>query len=98
MPMRHSLIALSLLLSLGPAARAAGADADAVSKVVKGAVDGTIDALKKSADRETRRKQIYAIIDGCVDFPLMGKLALGRAHWGQFDAGQQKEFISAFNK
>jgi phospholipid transport system substrate-binding protein len=99
--MKHFLVFSSVLLSLAPSARAAGspADAAAVSAVVKGAVDGTVEVLRdKSNDRESRRKKIFSLIDAAVDFPLMGKLALGRAHWGQFEPNQQKDFISAFNK
>lgn len=100
--MRKHLLAAVAVLALGPrafAAEASSSDTRAIKTLIETAVNGTIDVLKdKANDREARRKKIFALIDPVVDFQLMGKLTLGRAHWGQFNEAQQKEFTESFRR
>src|SRR5438105_3150351 len=92
-PMRSHLLVLAFALSLVSHARAAGAppDPSQIKPMIEDSVNRTIDVLKdKKNDREARRHKIFAIIDPVVDFSLMGKLTLGRAHWTEFSEPQRQ--------
>ncbi|MBI3552640.1 MAG: ABC transporter substrate-binding protein [Elusimicrobia bacterium] len=98
--MKRALFVAAAIFASRPLAAAADAppsDATAVREVVENSVNGTIAVLKdKANDRDARRRKVFTIIDSAVDFPLMGKLTLGRTHWSQFDSAQQKDFIASF--
>jgi phospholipid transport system substrate-binding protein len=52
----------------------------------------------KDIDQEAREKRIDKIVSPIFDFPLMAKLSLGREHWTEMTAAQQKKFTELFIK
>lgn len=47
-------------------------------------------------DLETKSEKITELITPLFDFPLMGKLALGREHWQSLSAEQRTDFTALF--
>ncbi|MBI5624024.1 MAG: ABC transporter substrate-binding protein [Elusimicrobia bacterium] len=90
-------IAAAWMLSSAVPASAATADAKEVRAVVEKTVSSVLDVLQdKGLAKDARKKKVLDLVDPAFDLPLMGKLTLGRGHWGKLDAGQQKEFTSLF--
>lgn len=99
--MRKYILTVAAALALSPCAakEAPAPEAREVKALIENSVNSAIDVLKdKENDKEMRRRKIYALIDPVVDFSLMGKLTLGRAHWSQFSEAEQKEFIESFDR
>jgi phospholipid transport system substrate-binding protein len=87
-----------LLTPPAPAsAAAAGGDAAEVRSVIERSVNSVLDVLKdKDLGKEQRKKRVLAKVDEVFDLALMGKLALGRAHWPKLDEGQRRKFSDLF--
>lgn len=80
-----------------PAAQALTPEAESVRAVVEDSVKAVLAALRdKALKPQARRDAVMGVIDPVLDFPLMAKLALGRKHWPELDAAQQKEFTQLF--
>jgi len=47
-------------------------------------------------DEKTKERIVDRIVSLVFDFPLMGQLALGRAHWPKLNSAQREEFIKVF--
>lgn len=50
----------------------------------------------KDLDQEAKERIIDRIVSPVFDFPLMGRLALGRTHWPKLDPAQREKFIRLF--
>jgi phospholipid transport system substrate-binding protein len=60
-------------------------------------LDGVLAVLRdKALDAQTRDKRINDLVTGAFDFPLMAQLSLGKPHWSQLSAPQQKKFNELF--
>lgn len=49
-------------------------------------------------DTTAKKVEIERIVGPVIDFALMGKLALGRAHWSQLTAAQRRTYLQRFEK
>ncbi len=58
------------------------------------AVLGVLQA--EDLDQELKEKIIDRIVSPVFDFPLMGQLALGRAHWPKLNPAQREKFVALF--
>lgn len=58
------------------------------------AVLGVLQA--KDLDQEIKERIIDRIVSPVFDFPLMGRLALGRTHWPKLNPAQREKFIRLF--
>jgi len=67
------------------------------AKVVRNTVEAVLECLcNKDLPDESRRDRIIEIISPVFDFPLMGKLALGRRQWPRLNEDQIKEYTGLF--
>lgn len=92
------VLSLTLLALLdGSSAAALSGDAKEIKGVIGTAVNSVLGTLKDKnlADVE-RRSKVFAVVDPLFDLPLMGKLVLGRAHWGKLSEAQRKEYTALF--
>jgi len=94
-----TLLAAFLLLSVGaPPAWAQGESATAseIRQMLEGR-DQQIKSILKGADDYTaeQRKELKELINGVIDFRVMGQRALG-AHWDDLSDEQRDEFVSVF--
>ena len=72
-------------------------DIPAVEQLLKTKTEAVLALLQnKEMEESVKKKQIMAIIEPIVDFPLMSKLTLGKANWGKLSAAQQTEFVGLF--
>ena len=96
--MKTTILALLLSLSMAaPRPAPAAPEAEGVRAVVEDSVNAVLAALRdKALTPQARRDAVMGVIDPVLDFPLMAKLALGRKHWPELDAAQQKEFTQLF--
>ncbi|MFA6316268.1 MAG: ABC transporter substrate-binding protein [Elusimicrobiota bacterium] len=95
--MLTSLVAVWMLSAAPASAAPALADAKEVRSVVESTVNSVLEVLKdKGLSKDVRKKKVLDVIDPVFDLALMGKLTLGRGHWGKLDEGQKKEFASLF--
>ncbi|GEM_PF-511022 len=58
------------------------------------AVLGVLQA--KDLDQEIKEKIVDRIVSPVFDFPLMGRLALGRTHWPKLNPAQREKFVRLF--
>ena len=59
--------------------------------------DAVVKVLQnKTIDQKTKEKKISKIVSPIFDFPLMAKLALGRAHWPRLTSPQREKFTQLF--
>lgn len=97
--MNRLVLCLSIAIAgaQASAAPASTGEAKEIKAVISSAVNSVLDALKdkKLADAE-RRGKVFAVVDPLFDLPLMGKLVLGRAHWGKLSEPQRKEYTALF--
>jgi phospholipid transport system substrate-binding protein len=69
------------------------------NKLLRMKWDAVISILRnKKLDQKEKAKRIDKVVSPIFDFPLMAKLALGRKHWPQLTAAQQKKFTGLFVK
>ena len=47
-------------------------------------------------DQEVKQKIIDRVVSPVFDFPLMGRLALGRTHWPKLNPAQREKFVRLF--
>jgi phospholipid transport system substrate-binding protein len=50
----------------------------------------------KDVEQKIKERIIDKVVSPLFDFPLMGRLALGRTHWPKLDAAQREKFIKLF--
>jgi phospholipid transport system substrate-binding protein len=67
---------------------------------IKATVDQAISllndkALQGAAKHDARQSRLFKLVDQRFDFPLMGRLALGRA-WAGADRGERQRFVHLF--
>lgn len=97
--MMRILLCLSMAVAgaRAVAAPVATGDAKEVKAVISSSINSVLSALKDKnlADAE-RRGKVFAVVDPLFDLPLMGKLVLGRAHWGKLSESQRKEYTALF--
>ncbi|MFC1452421.1 phospholipid-binding protein MlaC [Verrucomicrobiota bacterium] len=89
---------LFVLMILAIFVRPAAADdkSDAAT-IVSNTVEAVLECLgNKDLSDERKRDVVVEIITPAFDFPLMGKLALGKRQWPKFDAEQRKEYTDLF--
>jgi len=87
----------AVLLAVASAGPAMADDLREVRVVVERSINSVLEALMdKDLSRESKRKKVQAVVEPVFDFTLMGKLALGRAHWPKLDERQRKEFTGIF--
>jgi phospholipid transport system substrate-binding protein len=61
--------------------------------------DAVITILKnKDIEEKVKVEQIYKIVSPLFDFPLIGKLTLGRTNWPKLSPSQREKFTSLFTK
>lgn len=66
-------------------------------KVVRDTVDTILSILKEGdLSKEEKVVKIEQVIDPVFNFPLMGKLALGKKHWPRLNENEKKEFSGLF--
>ena len=74
-------------------------DKGAAAKVVRTTVETVLECLRnKDLPDESKRDRIIEIINPVFDFPLMGKLALGRRQWPRLNEDQKTEYTRLFIK
>jgi phospholipid transport system substrate-binding protein len=74
-------------------------DRDVAKELLENRVDAAIAVLqKKDLDHEEKNKQIIKIVTPLFDFPLMGKLSLGRKYWPGLTKEERQRFIELFTK
>lgn len=89
-------IALSFLILIQSAA---ADDKRVAEELIKGKLESVISVLeKKSLEKEVKKQKIIEIVEPIFDFPLMGKLALGRKHWSALPRGKRATYHSLFVK
>lgn len=92
--------ALSLLLSLAgpaPARCAEKTPEESVSDLLQQKIDKVLSILEDSElSEEKRKKEVMAVIEPVIDFPLMAKLTLGKNNWNRLSQNQQDEFVDRF--
>jgi len=89
-------IALSFLILIQSAA---ADDKRVAEELLKGKLESVILVLqKKSLEKEVKKQKIIEIVEPIFDFPLMGKLALGRKHWPALPQEKRATFHSLFVK
>jgi len=78
---------------------AAADDKRDAEELIKGKLESVISVLhKKDIEKQEKKKLIIEIVEPLFDFPLMGKLALGRKHWPALPKEKRKTFNSLFVK
>ena len=87
-------IALGFLILLQPVAADDKRDAE---ELIKSKLESVISVLqKKDIEKQKKKEQIIEIVEPLFDFPLMGKLALGRKHWPKLPKEKRETFNSLF--
>ena len=72
-------------------------DKSDAATMVSNTVDAVLEALGNNDLSDGGKKDhIVETITPVFDFPLMGKLALGKQHWPKLDAEQRKEYTDLF--
>ena len=67
------------------------------NELVRAKWDSVINVLKaKELDQNAKADIIDKIISPAFDFPLMGKLALGRTNWPKLNSSQREKFTVLF--
>ena len=83
------------LIALAVPARAD--DAKDVRATVEGSVNSVLAVLKdKKVQGEERKTKVMAVMDSNFDLSMMGKLTLGKTHWGEFSEDERKDFAELF--
>ncbi len=66
-------------------------------KTIRLRLDAALAVLQDDRlDLEKKSEKITELVTPLFDFPLMGKLALGREHWQSLNAEQRTEFTELF--
>ncbi|RLB79804.1 MAG: hypothetical protein DRH24_11875 [Deltaproteobacteria bacterium] len=74
-------------------------DKDVAKKLLESKIEAAIAVLqKKDLDQEGKNKQIIEIVTPIFDFPLMGKLSLGRKYWPGLTKEERQRFTDLFTK
>ena len=94
---KSSWLGLGFMLLLAGSAVAAAPVDDARATMQKTVDDVLVILGDKSLSLQTKRDRIQAIAFERFDFLTMSKLVLKR-DWKQFDAAQQKEFVTEFRE
>ncbi len=69
------------------------------AKLVRVKWDAVIEVLRnKDLDEKKKAENIDKIVSPAFDFPLMGKLALGRKHWPRLTESQQNQYVKLFTQ
>lgn len=67
------------------------------NKVLEAKWDAVLGVLEaKDLDQEVKERIIDRIVSPVFDFPLMGRLALGRMHWPKLNPAQREKFVRLF--
>jgi phospholipid transport system substrate-binding protein len=95
--MRSLLYSVFILLVM---TQTVGADdKDVAKKLLESKIEAAIAVLQKDdLDQEGKNKQIIEIVTPLFDFPLMGKLSLGRKYWPGLTKEERQRFIELFTK
>lgn len=89
-------IALSLFIFIQSAA---ADDKRVAEELVKSKLESVISVLQtKDLAKEAKKQKIVEIVEPIFDFPLMGKLALGRKHWPALPQEKRGTFNALFVK
>jgi len=76
---------------------AAADDMSDAAKVVKDTVGAALECLgNKDLPDKAKEERILDIINPVFDFPLMGKLALGRLYWPKLNETEKEEYAGLF--
>jgi len=91
---------LYIVLSFLVLTQSAAADDKRVAEeLLKGKLDSVISVLQtKDLEKDVKKQRIIEIIEPIFDFPLMGKLALGRKHWPALPREKRAIYHSLFVK
>ena len=91
---------LYIVLSFLVLTQSAAADDKRVAEeLLKGKLDSVISVLQtKDLEKDVKKQRIIEIIEPIFDFPLMGKLALGRKHWPALPREKRATYHSLFVK
>jgi phospholipid transport system substrate-binding protein len=74
-------------------------DKDVAKKLLESKIEAAIAVLQKNdLDQKGKNKQIIEIVTPLFDFPLMGKLSLGRKYWPGLTKEERQRFIELFTK
>jgi len=74
-------------------------DKDVAKKLLESKIEAAIAVLQKNnLDQEGKNKQIIEIVTPIFDFPLMGKLSLGRKYWPGLTKEERQKFTDLFTK
>ena len=89
-------IALSFLVLIQSAA---ADDKRVAEELLKGKLESVISVLQtKDLEKEAKKQKIIEIVEPIFDFPLMGKLALGRKHWPALPQEKRETYNLLFIK
>ncbi len=91
--------------SVGPTAPSAGIRAPQATNgqaptpddIVRAKWPATIAILQNQGlDQAAKEKEIERLVSPLIDFPLMAKLALGKAHWTRLTPSQRERYVPLF--
>ena len=69
------------------------------NELVRAKWDAIMSILQnKDIDQKAKKRKISKIVTPVFDFPLMGKLALGRTHWPKLTRPQREKFARLFTE
>ncbi|MBS3758417.1 MAG: ABC transporter substrate-binding protein [Desulfobacterales bacterium] len=90
-------IGLAVFACLVAAPAMADDDVEDVSQLLKNKIDSVLTVLEAENMAEAEKKEkIMSMVEPLIDFELMARLTLGRAHWSSLSDEQQKRFIDLF--
>ncbi len=93
-----SVLALALLLGVGPARVLAATDSDSPTGVVQETADAVVAVLEdKSLTSQEKRAKVEQIVCAHFDFTTLSKLVLAR-NWRQLSPTQQHDFVEEFKR
>ena len=91
------LVVIALVLILGWTAMAD--NKTVVQELIKSKLDTVISVLQqKELGKQSKDEQVINIVTPIFDFPLMGKLALGKKHWTGLTSEQKQRYTDLFVK
>jgi phospholipid transport system substrate-binding protein len=66
-------------------------------EIVRAKWPATIAVLQdQDLDQAAKEKKIERLVSPLIDFPLMAKLALGKAHWTRLNPSQRERYVPLF--
>jgi phospholipid transport system substrate-binding protein len=90
---KNLILAMALLLMMGPSAAWAGPP----TEVTKNVIGQALNILNNPAyGKSEKRRMVKSIVDPHFDYREMAKRSLG-ATWGSIGAGQRDEFVRLFS-